>query len=92
MRVSSLSDDRVIRLITKHFVPVWFSRDHYQGEAAPEQDAEMDRIGRVAAAHKMSNGAVCVFIVDPTGDVIGSLMVQPASDPEKLLEALNAAL
>jgi hypothetical protein len=89
MRVSSLSDDRVIRLISKHFVPAWFSRDHYQREAAPEQDAEMDRIGRVAAAHKMSHGAVCVFIVDPTGDVIGSLMVQPASDPEKLLPFLN---
>jgi hypothetical protein len=40
MRVSSLSDEKVINLLTKYFIPVWVSRDHYQ-LAAPS-DAEKD--------------------------------------------------
>ena len=30
MRVSSLSDDRVIDLVSRYFVPALLSRDHYQ--------------------------------------------------------------
>ena len=34
MRVSSLSDDAVIETLTKYFIPVWASRDHYQLDAS----------------------------------------------------------
>src|ERR1700728_3247482 len=55
MRVSSLSDERIIGRVSRHFVPVWVSRDNYQLAAPPraEQDLlnaiDADRAGAGAA-------------------------------------------
>jgi hypothetical protein len=90
MRVSSLSDERVLRLLARSFVSVWLSRDHYQ--MAPPSKAEADelaRLDRARAAGKMLGGTVCVFAVAPDGRLLATLPVQQASRPEGLLAFLE---
>jgi hypothetical protein len=93
MRVSSLSDERVIRLVSRHFVPAWISRDHYQqGPWSAEEQAELLRLDRQRASNKMPGGNVSVIIIDAEGDVIASRPVGQTSDPEKLLPWLRAVI
>jgi hypothetical protein len=90
MRVSSLSDDRVIRLLTQYFVPVWVSRDHYQ--LAPPSKAEQDellRLDRDRRQRRLEGGTVSVFLVAPDGTVAGSQPVQLAYKPENLVPFLE---
>jgi hypothetical protein len=91
--VSSLSDERVIKLINRHFIPSWFSRDHYQlGPMPPEEKAEITRLDGRRASHHMPGGNVCVFLIDADGDVLATLPVGSASNPDKLIAFLNAAI
>ncbi len=90
MRVSSLSDDRVIRLVSKYFVPVWHSRDNYQmGEPAKEEQEEILRIDRDKKKHNLEGGNVCVYLLLPDGAVVASLPVQRASNPDNLVPFLE---
>lgn len=90
MRVSSLSDDRVIRLVTEYFVPVWHSRDNYQmGELPREERREIERIDRDKKVHGLEGGNVCVYLLRPDGAVVASLPVQRASNPEHLVPFLE---
>jgi hypothetical protein len=90
MRVSSLSDSRVIRLVTKYFVPVWFSRDNYQmGEMSKEEQAEILRIDRDKKKHNLEGGNVCVYLLRPDGAVVASLPVQRASNSNHLVPFLE---
>src|SRR5450755_2651063 len=90
MRVSSLSDDKVIDLLTKYFIPVWVSRDHYQ-LAAPsdsEQD-ELQRIDRDRAHRGLEGGTVCVYVLAPDGAVSATMKVHNAWKPESLVPFLQ---
>lgn len=90
MRVSSLSNDKVIDLLTKYFVPVWISRDHYQ-LAAPsdsEQD-ELLRIDRDRAQRGLEGGTVCVYVLTPDGAVSATMRLQSAWKPENLAPFLQ---
>ena len=90
MRVSSLSDDKVIDLLTKYFVPVWVSREHYQ--LAPPSDAEQDelkRIDRDRAKRGLEGGTVCVYVLAPDGAVSATMRVQKAYKPENLAPFLQ---
>ena len=90
MRVSSLSDDRIIRLISGAFVPVWVSRDNYQlPDAAKADKALLARIDASRHAKKLESGAVCVYIADHEGDVLATLPVQRAHKPELLKPFLD---
>jgi hypothetical protein len=90
MRVSSLSDARVIRLISTYFVPVWLSRDAYQEVAPPQEEwAELLRIDHDCVKRGLAGGAVCVFLLDPDGTVAAAQLVQQACKPEKLAPFLE---
>jgi len=90
MRVSSLSDPRVIDLVSKYFVPVWVSRDDYQRDPRDkDQKAELMRLDQERARRKMKGGNVCVFIIAPNGDVLATQPVQLAYKPENLLPLLQ---
>jgi hypothetical protein len=85
MRVSSLSDERVLGLIRRHFVAAWLSRDRYQldGPDKAEQE-ELRRIDRQRHDRRLEGGTVCVHLLAPDGTVTATLPVQKASDPAKL--------
>jgi hypothetical protein len=90
MRVSSLSDERVIRLISKYFVPVWVSRDSYQLDPRnKEEQAELERIDAERHKRGLEGGTVCVFVLDPDGDVLATQPVQLAYKPENLVPFLE---
>ncbi len=90
MRVSSLSDDKVINLLTKYFIPVWVSRDHYQLEAPSNAEKdELLRIDRDREKRHLEGGAVSVFILAPDGEVFASMSVQRAYKPENLTPFLQ---
>jgi hypothetical protein len=90
MRVRSLSDARLIRLISDHFVPVWVSRDDYQLPAAGKDDkALLTKIDTSRHAKKLEGGTVCVFIANHEGDVVATLPVQRAFQPELLKAFLD---
>ncbi len=90
MRVSSLSDPRIIEIITQYFVPVWLSRDDYQRDKrSGEEQAELERLDAERARRKMEGGAVCVFVVAPNGDVLATQRVQKAYKAENLLPFLQ---
>jgi hypothetical protein len=90
MRVSSLSDERVIGLLSKYFVPAWVSRDNYQLDPRnKEEQAELERIDRDRAKRRLPGGTVCVFVLDPNGDVLATMPVQQAYKPENLIPLLE---
>jgi hypothetical protein len=90
MRVSSLSDQRIIALIAKYFVPVWHSRDAYQlAEPSREELAELLRIDRDRSKRGLRGGTVCVFLLSPDGAVAATLPVQQAYKSENLAPFLE---
>jgi hypothetical protein len=93
MRVSSLSDARVIDLVSKYFVPISVSRDDYQREArAEDEKAELIRLDRERARRGLKGGNVCAFIVATNGDVLATQPVQLAYKPENLLPLLQSII
>ena len=90
MRVSSLSDDRIIRLISGTFVPGWVSRDNYQlPDAGKDDKALLAKIDASRRAKKLESGTVCVYIADHKGEVLATLPVQKACKPELLRAFLD---
>src|SRR5947209_10828390 len=90
MRVSSLSDPGVQRLIATYFVPLWHSRDSYQlANASSAERTELARIDRDRDRRGLPGGTVCVFLIAPDGHVAASLPVQQACQPEKLVPFLE---
>lgn len=90
MRVSSLSDARVMRLVSTYFVPVWVSRDSYQMEPpGAEEVALLRAIDNSRRRQKLQGGSVCVYMTSAKGDVLATLPVQKASKPELLVPFLE---
>src|SRR5262249_24479294 len=90
MRVSSLSDDRVIDLVSQYFVPALLSRDHYQAEGASRaEQEEVLRIDRDRQARGLKGGTVCVYVLAPDGAVLATQPVQFAYRPENLVPLLK---
>jgi hypothetical protein len=90
MRVSSLSDERVVRLLSRYFVPAWVSRDSYQQDnVSRTEKAELDRIDRERARRKLPGGTVCVFVLAADGSVLATLPVQQAWKADNLLPFLQ---
>jgi hypothetical protein len=90
MRVSSLSNDRIIELVSKHFVPVWISRDRYQlDEPTREERLLLGKIDLDRRQRKLESGAVCVYIARANGQVLATLPVQRAHKPELLAPFLE---
>ena len=93
MRVSSLSDFRVIAMISDYFVPVSVSRDNYQSLPLSDRDSSiLKRIDYQVEQRGLDRGSVCVFLLDTEGDVLQSLRVERASDPEVLLPLLGSVV
>jgi hypothetical protein len=91
MRVSSLSDERIIGLVQRYFVPVWISRDRYQ--LGPADRAEQEALAQVDRSRKsqgLIGGAVCVYLLRTDGSVGATMPVQQAIYPDKLLALLQA--
>jgi hypothetical protein len=93
MRVSSLSDPRVMDVVSKYFVPVSVSRDDYQRDPrGQDEKAELLRLDRERARRGLKGGNVCAFILAPNGDVLATQQVQLAFKPEKLLPFLQSII
>ena len=90
MRVSSLSDERVQRLLGRYFVPAWLSRDRYQLDG-PDKDeqAELQRIDRQRRERGLPGGTVTVHILAADGTVAASMAVGDAMKPDKLVAFLE---
>src|SRR5262245_39832269 len=85
MRVSSLSDERIIDLISRHFVPVWISRDRYQMEKMEREELLLlGKIDQSRLTKKLEGGAVCVYVARTSGEVIATLIVHKACKPDLL--------
>lgn len=90
MRVSSLSDGRVIRLISNYFVPVWVSRDSYQLDPrTKDEQAELDRIDAERRKRGLDRGTVCAIVLDSEGNVRTTQRVQLAYKAENLIPFLE---
>src|SRR5262245_36333705 len=90
MRVSSLSDPRIIDTLNRYYVPLWLSRDSYQTvPRTPEEERELNRIDNECKKKKFEGGSVCVYLLSASGEVLGSMRVQSATDPDKLLPLLK---
>jgi hypothetical protein len=90
MRVSSLSDERVISLLSKYFVPVWVSRDDYQLDPRSKaEQAELERIDSERSKRGFKGGTVCVFLLDADGSILATMPVQLASKPDNLVPLLT---
>jgi len=89
MRVSSLSDPKVVELLKKYFVPVWLSRDFYQKADSKAEREEILRIDREVQRKKLEGGSVAVFLLDSDGTVLDAMRVHGASQPEKLVPMLQ---
>jgi hypothetical protein len=85
MRVSSLSDERVVRRLSRYFVPAWVSRDHYQ-LAAPAREAAqlLAKLDASRREKKLEGGTVCAFVALADGTVLGTLPVGKAFKPDLL--------
>jgi hypothetical protein len=90
MRVSSLSNEKVLSLVSQYFVPTWLSGDHYQLDK-PGRD-EQDLLARINTSRRLKRvegGAVCVYIVTAKGEVLASLPVGKACNPNLLAPFLR---
>jgi hypothetical protein len=90
MRASSLSDERVIELVSRYFVPVWLSRDNYQlGARSDAERAEIRRIDLDKRKRGLKGGTVCVYMLAPDGAVMATLPVHQAHNPNNLVPFLK---
>jgi hypothetical protein len=90
MRTSSFSSNEVVKIISEFFVPVWMSNDDYaRTKKSTAEKAELARVKRQTSSKKMVNGDVNVFLLDPDGEVIDTMGVAKAMEPQNLLPFLK---
>ncbi len=93
----SLSDERVITLLERYYVPVFTSNEDYEpgtGSVPAEERAALDRIRREGYAAKLSVGSVHAYFLAPDGRLLDTMHVATMT-PDALaakLEKLAAEL
>src|SRR5262249_4050578 len=76
MRTGPFSDDRVIALLRRYFVPVWLSSDEYGQPLDPADRAEWKRMAR---------GNIMVYLIARDGTVLERMAVTQALQTERNL-------
>jgi len=91
MRAGPLSDNRIINLLNRYFVPVYTSNEDTgpRGRGAQEEIAEHVRIYQQAMHSPCGTGAVYVFILNPQGQVIDGMDVAHANQGDALARMLE---
>lgn len=91
MRAGPLSDNRIIDLLNRYFVPVYTSNEDTgpRGRGAREEIAEHVRIYQQGMNSPCGAGAVYVFILNPQGQVIDGMDVAHATRGDALAEMLE---
>jgi len=93
MRASSLSDERVIELVSRYFVPAWLSRDNYQlGARSEAEQEEIRRIDLDKRRRGLKGGTVCVYLLAPDGAVVATVPVHQAGNPKLLASSLQQVI
>jgi hypothetical protein len=95
LRAGPLSDDQVIALLNKFFVPVYapYTSEETAGIVSSEEEREIQRIWRESLERKTGYGMVHVYLLEPaTGHPFDSLGVVKASITNNLLELLGKAI
>ena len=101
LRAGPLSNDRVIDLLNRYFVPVCIASQDYHGEefphplypregaAPPEEKRAWKRIYDEAQKAKLNLRATQVYVLSPEGRPIDALRLVPSEKVEKLLPLLE---
>src|SRR4051812_24445832 len=94
MRTGPFSSTGVIDRLNASFVPVYaVNEDYLARDVVPkEEQAEYQRIYRQALAKKFSAGTVHVYVLDPSGEVIGTRHVAEAAKTRELIAFLDGAV
>src|SRR5258708_3782721 len=93
MRASSLSDNKVIQIVSRDFVPVLYSVDDYGLEKKDAAErADWDRIRREAKSRGLSAGTVGIYLMESNGHVIQTMNVIEAAKPAKLSARLEEVI
>src|SRR5688500_10853207 len=81
MRAGPLSDDKVIALLNRYYVPVFVANEDCEkdGRASPAEKKAKHRVYLEAVNNKLGSGSVHVYIVKPDGHVLGTLGVVNAT-------------
>lgn len=90
MRSGSLSDPKVISLITDYFIPVTVSRDSYAASPPSRQEAiALVQLDRSAKTSGVGGGGVCAYILNKNGAVVASKRVHDACKAAQLIPMLE---
>jgi hypothetical protein len=86
-----LSNDRVIQLLNRYFVPVYLSNEDFrEGGDAPAAEREtLSRIHREGHDKGLSVGSVHAYVLSPEGRLLDSLHVGDAFKVERLVAMLD---
>jgi hypothetical protein len=91
MRTGPFSDEKVIGLLNKYFIPVYAVNEDYgkDGTQPGEEKAEYERIYRAALDAKGPAGTVHVYLLSPDGKYFNSMHVAKAVEKGRLEELLK---
>src|SRR5713226_1147065 len=91
MRTGPFSEEKVISLLNKYFIPVYAVNEGYakDGTQPGEEKAEYQRIYRAALDAKRPAGTVHVYLLSPDGKYFDSMHVAKAAEKGNLAELLE---
>jgi hypothetical protein len=94
MRTGPFSDEKVIGLLNKYFIPVYAVNEDYakDGTQPDEEKAEYERIYHAALNAKQPAGTVHVYVLSPKGKYFNSMHVGNAAEKGRLAELLEQTL
>jgi RNA polymerase sigma factor (sigma-70 family) len=94
LRARGLSDDRVIGLLNRYFVPVYHSRAEYTGGAPADADEKgtVRRIYGETLEAKMHVGDDCIYILSPDGKPLDSFGIRLTRQPEPFAARLEESV
>lgn len=94
MRAGPLSNDNVVKLLNRFFVPVYVSNEDYRatGPAPREERIEYQRIYREALQAGLSTGTVHAYVLTSDGHPVDSLHVAQAARVELLTAMLECSV